>query len=79
MTGAQVHTADEPQFPSHRDKYAADAAALVERFGAAGVGWLDHFLEDYVFIGEPLERVLAKARELSGLPPRPILAGTDDD
>jgi hypothetical protein len=52
------------------DEYAADAAALVERFGADGVDWLDGFLADYVFAGEPLDRVLVKARELSHLPAR---------
>jgi len=72
-------SSEEPERSSYRDRYAADAAALVDRFGAAGVEWLDRLLEDYVFIGEPLERVLVQARALSGLPPRPILAGTEDD
>jgi hypothetical protein len=53
-----------------RDQLGVDAAALVERMGAAGVGWLDDFLADYLFAGEPLDQVLAKARELCGLPPR---------
>lgn len=49
---------------------AKDAAALVERFGAEGVQWLDHFLADYLFEDEPLDQVMAKARQLSGLPSR---------
>lgn len=66
---------------SHRDERKADntqwtnqsaedAAALVARFGAEGVQWLDHFLADYLFAGEPLDEVMAKARRLSGLPSR---------
>lgn len=61
------------------DQCGADAAALVERFGAEGVAWLDAFLADYLFVGEPLDRVLVKARELSRLTPRPVLAFELDD
>lgn len=53
------------------DQRSADASALVERFGVEGVAWLDNFLADYLFVGEPLDGVLVKARELSRLGPRP--------
>jgi hypothetical protein len=61
------------------DECAAAAAALAERFGAEGVEWLDGFLADYVFAGEPLDRVLLKARELSRLPARAREAVFSDD
>ena len=61
------------------DQYGADASALVERLGAEGVAWLDGFLADYLFVGEPLDRVLVKARELSRLAPRPHSAFDLDD
>ena len=53
------------------DESARDAAALARRLGAEGVEWLDAFLADYVLVGEPLDRVLVKARRLSHLAPRP--------
>jgi len=55
---------------THADR-TQDAAALVEQFGADGVDWLDSFLADYVFLGEPLDSVLINARKLAGLPARP--------
>lgn len=61
------------------DHCGADASALVERFGIEGVAWLDNFLADYLFVGEPLDRVLVKARELSRLGPRPRSASEWDD
>ena len=65
--------------PGHwTDQCGADASALVERFGIEGIAWLDNFLADYLFIGEPLDRVLVKARELSRLGPRPH-GGFDQD
>jgi hypothetical protein len=61
------------------DQCGADATALVEQFGAEGVAWLDSFLADYLFVGEPLDRVLIKARELSRLAPRPHNAFEPED
>ncbi|CAN7412979.1 hypothetical protein LJR219_002619 [Phenylobacterium sp. LjRoot219] len=61
------------------DDCSAHAAALVERLGAEGVDWLDSFLADYVFRGEPLDRVLLRAREMSRLPPRSWPQEPDDD
>jgi hypothetical protein len=58
---------------------AQDAAALVERLGADTVEWLDLFLADYVFAGEPLDQVLAEARRLGRLPARPARSAWDDD
>lgn len=58
--------------------YRADAAALVARLGRDGVEWLDAFLADYVFADEPLDHVLVKARQLSGLPSRCARAIVDD-
>jgi hypothetical protein len=52
------------------DQCAADASSLAERLGVEGVAWLDAFLADYVFAGEPLDRVMVKARELCRLAPR---------
>jgi hypothetical protein len=71
-----------PWAAEHRrwlDQCAQDAASLVGRFGADGIEWLDTFLADYVFLGEPLDRVLVKARELSGLPVRPHRRPAFDD
>jgi predicted component of type VI protein secretion system len=34
------------------------------------VEWLDRFLADYVFEGEPLDQVLVEARHLGELPGR---------
>ena len=62
-----------------RDERTRDAALLVRRLGPDGVDWLDQFLADYVFVGEPLDGVMVRARELSGLPPRTKEAGLDDD
>ncbi len=72
---------DAPEAERKRwiDECAGDAAALVERFGADGVAWLDSFLADYVFGGEPLDRVLLRARELSHLPARPAHQDISDD
>ena len=64
-------TAGESEPGRWTDQCGADASALVERLGAEGVAWLDAFLADYIFVGEPLDRVLVKARELSRLAPRP--------
>ena len=61
------------------DDCKLDAVALVERFGAEGVAWLDSFLADYIFSGEPLDRVLVKARELNRLAPRPHCAFDHED
>jgi hypothetical protein len=77
---AQMHPgSQEAERKRWMDECAADAAALVERFGADGVAWLDSFLADYVFSGEPLDRVLLKARELSRLPLRPANEAVSDD
>jgi hypothetical protein len=69
----------EPNAERRPDDCAVRAAALVARFGAADVEWLDDFLADYVFRGEPLDRVLLRARELSRLPHRPWPQEPDDD
>ena len=69
----------EPGAERRPDECSTRAAALVARFGAEGVEWLDGFLADYVFRGEPLDRVLLRARELSRLPRRPWPEVTDDD
>jgi len=50
------------------DQRRQDAAALFQRFGAECVAWLDRFLADYVFEGEPLDQVVSAARRL-GKPP----------
>jgi hypothetical protein len=60
-------------------KRARDAAALTNRLGPDGVAWLDGFLADYVFEGEPLDRVLTEARRLAELPPRREPHGFGDD
>jgi hypothetical protein len=64
--------------PPASDEAASDAATLVSRFGRDGVEWLDRFLADYVFVGEPLDGVLQKARQLADLPPR-MDGGAFDD
>jgi hypothetical protein len=73
-----------PHEPEPRDdRWSAertqDAAALVERLGAGGVAWLDLFLADYVFAGEPLDLVMAEARRLAKLPTRPATSSAFDD
>jgi hypothetical protein len=60
------------------DEPTAKAAALVETLGAERLAWLDAFLDDYVFQGEPLDRVLVKARDLARLPRRPARSALDD-
>jgi hypothetical protein len=74
-TPAQPET---PQGQDWIDDFGRDAAALAGRLGPEGVEWLDRFLEDYVFDGEPLDRVMAMARELSRLPPRARSAAAED-
>lgn len=69
----------EPEDERRRDEPSRHAAALVDRFGPDGVEWLDSFLADYVFGGEPLDRVLLRARELVRLPARPWPQEPDDD
>lgn len=56
-----------------------DAAKLIERFGADGVEWLDRFLADYVFEGEPLDQVMTTARHLGDLPVAPSRRSFSDD
>jgi len=72
-------SAGETEPDRRPDPYGADASGLVDRFGAEGVAWLDSFLADYLFVGEPLDQVLLKARELSRLAPRPHAAFDLDD
>lgn len=52
---------------------------LSDRLGRDGVEWLDSFLADYVFVGEPLDDVLVAARSLCGLPPRSPTQAVDAD
>ena len=61
------------------DERAQDASALIERFGADAVDWLDRFLADYVFEGEPLDQVMMEARRLGELPSRPARSFEDED
>ncbi len=75
---AGLHAKSGNESLSWRDSCAADAAALAERLGAEGVDWLDQFLADYVFNGEPLDQVLVKARQVARLPARPRVAALDD-
>jgi predicted component of type VI protein secretion system len=56
-----------------------DAAKLIERFGADGVDWLDRFLANYVFEGEPLDQVMASARQIGELPVRTERQSFNDD
>jgi hypothetical protein len=67
-----------PEHDARTEECARAAEALRKRLGPDGVAWLDDFLADYIFLGEPLDRVLVTARELCGLPPR-RLAAVDDD
>jgi hypothetical protein len=60
------------------EECARAADALRKRLGPDGVAWLDDFLADYTFLGEPLDRVLATARDLCDLPPRSFAASDDD-
>lgn len=62
----------EPEAQPRRrsDKRSQDAAALAERLGPDGVAWLDQFLADYTFAGEPLDRVMTEARRFAQLPAR---------
>jgi|GEM_PF-3342941 hypothetical protein len=55
------------------------AAALIKRFGPDGVAWLDRFLADYVFEGEPLDQIVVAARELGKLPARRKRRSFHDD
>jgi hypothetical protein len=64
--------------PAAGEPAVADATALLQRFGPDGVEWLDRFLADYLFLGEPLDRVLVRARELARLPARPEPVLQDD-
>lgn len=71
--------AEEAAAAGRREQCERDAAALAAKFRAADIAWIEAFLADYLFYNEPLDQVLAKARELSGLPPRPKDAFTRDD
>ena len=59
------------------DECGRDAAALVKNLGVQGVDWLDGFLADYLFAGEPLDLVMVRARALAGLSHRPRRAAVD--
>lgn len=61
------------------DERTQAPSALIERFGPDAVEWLDRFLADYVFEGEPLDHVLVEARRLVELPSRPARSFDDDE
>ncbi|CAN7447603.1 hypothetical protein LJR225_002983 [Phenylobacterium sp. LjRoot225] len=78
MAATQPHRAKAKESP-WSVKRTQDAAALVERFGPDAVEWLDLFLADYVFAGEPLDQVMTEARRLGELPARPVRSWFNDD
>lgn len=59
-------------------KHVAEAASsrrdaaeeLARKLGPEGVVWLDELLADYVFEGEPLDKVMVLARTYCDLPRR---------
>lgn len=76
---ATVHPEHDAGAKRRLDARSAHAAAIVQRLGPETIDWLDSFLADYVFDGEPLDRVMVKARELAGLPRRRPAGARDDD
>jgi hypothetical protein len=76
---AEIHASRwRPEHDVWTEECAQAADALSKRLGPDGVAWLDDFLADYTCLGEPLDRVLASARQLCDLPPRSLVASDDD-
>jgi hypothetical protein len=79
VTTDEIHAGRwRPDRDAWAEECARAADRLSQRLGPDGVAWLDDFLADYVFMGEPLDRILATAREMCRLPSRELAASDDD-